>query len=84
MIIFELILTTFKLSMVFRGIWVSSENWLELKIEPPSANLAFPSPRNALYVVNQASQRNLQEYRNGRQKRLRLSLEVVGAVLPSG
>ncbi len=32
---FELILTTFKLSIVFRINWGSIKNWLEPKIEPP-------------------------------------------------
>jgi len=31
--IFELILTTFKLSIIFRGNWGTSVNCLELKIE---------------------------------------------------
>jgi len=35
MIIFESILTTFKLSIVFRGSWGRSVNWLESKMEPP-------------------------------------------------
>ena len=35
MIIFESILNTFITRVVFRGGWGSSENWLELKIEPP-------------------------------------------------
>jgi len=42
MIISESILTTFKLSIVFRGNWDSIENWLEPKNEPPSGNLASP------------------------------------------
>jgi hypothetical protein len=45
--IFESILATFKLSSIFGGSWGSNVNWLELKIEPPSGNLAFPNPRNA-------------------------------------
>jgi len=49
MIIFGLILTTFKLSVVFRGSWGSCVNWLEPKTEPPSGNLAWPNPWNALY-----------------------------------
>jgi len=44
MIIFGLILTTFVLSVVFSGRWGSSVNWLEPKIEPPSANIACPNP----------------------------------------
>ncbi len=40
MIIFESIFTTFIASVVFRGPWNSGKNWLELKIEPPFANLA--------------------------------------------
>ncbi len=32
MIIFESILTTFIVSIVFRGLWANSKNWLELKI----------------------------------------------------
>jgi hypothetical protein len=43
MIIFELILTTFKMSVIFRGGLDSSDNWLEPKIKPPSANLAGPN-----------------------------------------
>jgi len=35
MIIFESNLTTFKLSIVFRGSLNSSENWLEPKTKPP-------------------------------------------------
>jgi hypothetical protein len=35
MIIFELILTTFMASIIFRGRWGSSRNVLELKIDPP-------------------------------------------------
>jgi hypothetical protein len=35
MIIFGLILTTFKLSIIFRGSSGSSVNWLEPKIETP-------------------------------------------------
>ncbi len=40
---FESILTTFKLSIVFRGSWVNIENWLEPKIEPSLGNLAGPN-----------------------------------------
>jgi hypothetical protein len=42
--IFESFLTTFKLSIVFRGSWGSIENRLEPKTEPPSGNLAGPNP----------------------------------------
>ncbi len=35
MIIFESILTTFISMIVFKDLWGSSKNWLELKIEPP-------------------------------------------------
>jgi hypothetical protein len=38
-IIFKLNLTTFIVSIIFRGCWGSSENWLKLKIDPPLANL---------------------------------------------
>jgi len=38
----------FKLSIVFRGSWGSSVNWLEPKIEPLSVNLACPNQWNAL------------------------------------
>jgi len=44
MIIFESILTFFKSSFILRGSWGNCENWLEPKIEPPSANLACPNP----------------------------------------
>jgi hypothetical protein len=37
-IMFESILTTFKLSVILRGNWGRSVNWLEPKIEPPKAN----------------------------------------------
>jgi len=40
MIIFELILITFKLSIILRGSWGSIENCPEPKTEPPSGNLA--------------------------------------------
>jgi hypothetical protein len=40
MTIFESVLTTFTASVVFRDSWVSRKNWLELKIEPQSVNLA--------------------------------------------
>jgi len=43
MIIFELNLTCFKSIVVFRGSWGNGENWLEPKIEPPSANVASPN-----------------------------------------
>jgi len=43
-IIFVSILITFQLSVVFRGSWGSSVNWLEPRIEPPLANLACPNP----------------------------------------
>jgi len=43
MIIFESILTTFELSIIFGGRWGSIENWLEPKIEPPSGNIACPN-----------------------------------------
>jgi len=44
MIIFGPILTTFKLSIVYRGSWGSIENWLEPKTKPPSGNLACSNP----------------------------------------
>jgi len=40
MILFGSILTTFKLSIVFKGSWGSIENWLEPKTKPPSGNIA--------------------------------------------
>ena len=43
LLIFESILTTFKLSIIHRGRWDSIENWLEPKTEPPSGNLASPN-----------------------------------------
>ncbi len=49
MIIFESILTTFEASFIFWASWGSIENWLELKIEPPLANLASLNPWNTLY-----------------------------------
>jgi len=44
MIMFESILTIFKLSFNFRGSWGSSVNWFEPKGEPTKANLACPNP----------------------------------------
>jgi hypothetical protein len=45
MIIFEPFLTTFKLSIIYRGSWGpgSIENWLEPNTESPSGNLACPN-----------------------------------------
>ena len=50
--IFEPILTSFKLSIVFRGIWGNSVNWLKSKIEPPSiiANFSCPLCSKQLFV----------------------------------
>ena len=36
MIIFEFILTTFEVSIIFQVSWGSSGNWLDPKTEPPS------------------------------------------------
>jgi len=47
--LFETILINFKLSIVFRGSWGNSVNWLEPKAETPYANLTCPNPKNALY-----------------------------------
>jgi hypothetical protein len=41
-IIFESILTTFIASIIFKGGYGGSINWLKLKIEPPKANLVCP------------------------------------------
>ncbi len=49
MIIFESILTTFEASFIFWASRGKIENWLELKIEPPLANLALQNPWNTLY-----------------------------------
>jgi len=43
LLIFESILTTFKLSIIFRGSWGSINNWLEPKIKPLSGNFACPN-----------------------------------------
>ncbi len=48
MIIFQSILTTFTASVIFRGRWKSSKNWIELKIVPLSANLACLNRWNTL------------------------------------
>ncbi len=40
MLILELILTTFELSIIFGGSWVIIENWLKPKTEPQSEDLA--------------------------------------------
>ncbi len=50
MIIFELTLTTFESSLIFWGSWGSIKNWLEIKIEPPLADLALLNPWNTLYL----------------------------------
>jgi hypothetical protein len=50
MIIFESTLTTFEASFIFWGSWGSIKNWLELKIEPPLADLALLNPWNTLYL----------------------------------
>ncbi len=47
-ITFESFLTAFEATFVFWGSWGNSRNWLELKIEPPKANLACPYWWNAL------------------------------------
>jgi len=49
MIIFKLILPTFKFSVIFRGSSDSSDNRLEPKIETPLANIASPNLWNSLY-----------------------------------
>ena len=49
MIIFELILTTFEASFIFRGSLGSIENWLEPKTKPTFASSACPNLWNALY-----------------------------------
>jgi hypothetical protein len=38
LLIFESILTTFKLRIIHRGSWGSIENWLDPKTEQPSGN----------------------------------------------
>jgi len=48
MIIFGLILTTFKSSSIFGGILGSIKNWLNPKTEPPLGNLACPNLWNTL------------------------------------
>jgi len=48
LVIFESILTTFKLSIIYGGSWGSIENWLQPKTKPPLGNLACPNLRNAL------------------------------------
>ncbi len=50
MIIFESILTTFVERVVFRDHLGSAKNWLELKIEPPLANLA-KLPKSVKHIV---------------------------------
>ncbi len=50
MIFIESTLTTFEASFIFWGSWGSIKNWLELKIDPPSADLALLNPWNTLYL----------------------------------
>jgi hypothetical protein len=47
---FESIMTTLEASFIFWCSWGSSKNWLELKIEPPAANLACLNWWNTSYV----------------------------------
>jgi hypothetical protein len=44
MIIFESTFTTFEASLIFLDSWSSIKNWLEVKIEPPLADLALLNP----------------------------------------
>jgi hypothetical protein len=53
MIIFESILTSFKLSIIIRGSWGGSVNWLKPEIKPPKTTLVCPNPQNALQNVNE-------------------------------
>ncbi len=59
MIIFESTLTTFEASFIFWGSWGIIKNWLELKIEPPLADLALLNPWNTLYNECQLCKFNL-------------------------
>ncbi len=43
LLIFESILTSFKLSIIFGGSWGNNKNRLEPKTEPPLGNLACPN-----------------------------------------
>jgi hypothetical protein len=52
MTIFESTLTTFEASFIFWGSWGSIKNWLELKIEPPLADLALLNPWNTQYQIS--------------------------------
>ena len=47
--IFGSILTTFESSSIYGGCLGSIENWVKPKNEPPSGDLAWPNPWNALY-----------------------------------
>jgi hypothetical protein len=44
MIIFESTLTTFEAIFIFEAAGAASKKWLELKIEPPLADLASLNP----------------------------------------
>ncbi len=92
MIIFESILTTFEASFIFWASWGSIENWLELKIEPPLANLALLNPWNTLYkkhffqiltksymlceVIKSVAGQNFSNLHNINHKSLTLSLDL--------
>ncbi len=52
MILFESTLTTFEASFIFCGSCGNTKNWLELKIEPPLADLALLNPWNTLYNLS--------------------------------
>jgi len=43
MLNFWSILTTFELSIIFKGSWGNIENWLKPKTEQPSGNLPCPN-----------------------------------------
>jgi hypothetical protein len=51
MIIFEYVMTIFKASIIFRGSWGTSKNWLEHKVKPLKTNLACLNKRNTLYLA---------------------------------
>ncbi len=62
--IFKSILTTFIASVILRGGWGRSENWLELKIKPPSSNLVCLNRWNTFWKIMIYSYKNCHTQKN--------------------
>ncbi len=77
MIIFESTLTTFEVSFIFWDNWGNIKNWLELKIEPPLADLALLNPWNTLYERQDKKNSNLEAFDEERRFGLSIFSELV-------